>query len=390
MNFAVTKENFAAGLETVGRAVATRATLPITQNVLLRAKEGRLELVATNLSISIRTRIPAVVEEEGEITLPAKLLTEYVSSMENVRIDFSESEERKMITIAGGRAKANMNYTDAADFPPFPAPDEGVTTTMEPKHLRRGIDMVAFAAATEESRPVLTGVSLTMGGKSTIMAAADGFRLAVLQRDSDEEIEDDAEEINAIIPAQSMSELRRLLPSDESPVEILTSKNGGQMLFKFNDGNPIELTTNLLQGTFPNYDQLIPQTYNTRIVVNAKEMLRLARTAAVFSRDGSNILRLEIVKGPEEQEGENVPAGQLKVSGRSEEIGESEAFMDIIEMEGEEGKIAFNHRYLLDVLSSMDGENITFEMTSSSSPGVFKPSKSQDYVHVTMPMFVQW
>ena len=390
MNFAVTKENFSTGLDTVGRAVATRATLPITQNVLLKAKDGALELVATNLSISIRTRIPAIVQEEGEITLPAKLLSDYIASMDNVRIDCSESDEGKKITIAGGRAKANMNYTEASEFPPFPNPEDNVRTTMAPKDLRRAIDMVAFAAATEESRPVLTGISMTVGGKATIMAAADGFRLAVLQRDAEAEPDDDAEETSAIIPAQSMNELRRLLPSDDSPVEILTSRKGGQMMFKFNDGNPIELTTNLLQGTFPNYDQLIPENHTTKIVVNAKEMLRLARTAAVFSRDGSNILRLEMTKIPEGTEGESTAQGYLKISGRSDEIGESEAYMDIIEMEGEESKIAFNHRYLLDVLSSMEGEEITFEMTTSSSPGVFKPSKAQDYVHVTMPMFVQW
>ena len=159
----------------------------------------------------------------------------------------------------------------------------------------------------------------------------------------------------------------------------------GQVLFRTKGNETVETVSQLLQGSFPNYEQLIPQSYKTRAIFDLEPLLRAARTASIFARDGSNIIRLQVLPA---QDGET--AGRLIISARSEEVGDHQDEVDADEIEGDEGKIAFNSRYLLDVLSVLERGKITMETTASSSPGVFKPTGSNDYVHVVMPMFVQW
>jgi DNA polymerase-3 subunit beta len=215
------------------------------------------------------------------------------------------------------------------------------------------------------------------------MAAADGFRLAVQHG---ELAQSTPEEMSVIIPARTMTELQRLLGENSDPVDIMLTPQRGQVMFRLQGGDTVELVSQLLQGTFPNYDQLIPQGYTTRAILDLQETLRAARTASIFARDGSNIVRMHVVPN----DGEEGPGGKLLISARSEEVGDNEDVVDVAEVEGEEGKIAFNSRYLLDVLSVLERGRVAIETTTSSSPGVFKPTDSEDYVHVVMPMFVQW
>ena len=179
MKLSCLQENLNRGLNVVGRAVATRTTLPITNNVLLSTDQGRLKLVATNLEMAISCWIGAKVEEDGTITVPARLLTEFVSSLPSDKIDMSLSPRTKTMELKCARFEARISGVDAKDFPPIPSIDEGITTTVEAESLRQAISRVVFAAATEESRPVLTGVDAQFEGDSLTLAAADGFRLAV-------------------------------------------------------------------------------------------------------------------------------------------------------------------------------------------------------------------
>jgi len=377
MKLSCLQENLNKGLGVVGRAVATRTTLPITNNVLLATDQSRLKLVATNLEMAISCWIGAKVEEEGTITVPARLLTEFISSLPNDRIDISLSPKTKTLELKCARFEARISGVDAKDFPPIPKIDEGITTKIEVEALQQGINQVVFAAATEESRPVLTGVDAHFDGDLLTLAAADGFRLAVLKLPIAVPI---SQETEVIIPSRTLAELNRLIAEQEEAVEITINPNKSQALFRLKN---IELVSQLVQGTFPNYAQLIPQSYNTRMVVSVAEFLRAAKTASIFARDGSGIVRLVITPG-----GELTP-GKVTVSARSEEIGDDVGEIDAT-VEGEEAKIAFNGKYLIDVLSVLHEAQVALETTNPSSPGVIRPVGVDNYLHVIMPMFVQW
>jgi DNA polymerase-3 subunit beta len=236
---------------------------------------------------------------------------------------------------------------------------------------------VVFAAATEESRPVLTGISSQFEGKTLTLAAADGFRLAVFKMPIADAIKPKTE---VIIPARTLSELNRLIGDQEEAITVTLNPNKSQVLFRLKN---TELVSQLVQGTFPNYAQLIPQSYNTRMIVSVADFLRATKTASIFARDGSGIVRLVITPGSESG------PGKMAVSARSEEIGDDVGEIDAT-VEGAEAKIAFNGKYLTDVLSVLRESQVALETTSPSSPGLLRPVGTDNYTHVVMPMFVQW
>ena len=371
MRLSCLQENLTRGLSTVGRAVATRSSLPITQNVLLSTDQSRLKLAATNLEVAISTWIGAQVEEEGAVTLPARLLTDFVSSLPQDRIDVEAQDQPKGLTLSCARFQANINGTDAEDFPPIPTVESGVIGKVEPKALSDAIAHVAFAAATEDSRPVLTGVKVDISGEEFTFAAADGFRLAVYEGKLAEAI---SEDISFIIPARVLLEVSRLIGGQTTPVEFTVTPTTSQALFRLEN---VEIVSQLIQGTFPNYDQLIPQSHETKAVVNLEDFLSATRTASIFADDGSGIIRIETSEGG------------MTVSSRAEEVGNNEGKLDA-EIEGDDSKIAFNSKYLLEVLDVLGNGRVALETTSPSSPGVLRPMEKDGYVHVVMPMFVQW
>lgn len=377
MKLSCLQENLSKGLAIVGRAVAARTTLPITNNVLISTDQSRLKLVATNLEMAISYWAGAKVEEEGTITVPARLLTEFVNSLPNEKIDITLSPKTKTLELKCARFEARISGVDAKDFPPIPTVDGIVTTKIEVEALRQGISQVAFAAASEESRPVLTGVDAQFDGDMLTLAAADGFRLAVYKLPLAAPVSQKAE---VIIPARILTELNRLMGDGEEAIEIMVNPNKSQALFRLKN---TELVSQLVQGTFPQYAQLIPQSFNTKVVVDVAEFLRATRTASIFARDGSGIVRLMVAKGTE------LTPGKLTVSARSEEVGDNTGEIDAT-VEGDEAKIAFNGKYLIDVLGVLKEPKVALETTNPSSPGVIRPVGADNYIHVVMPMFVQW
>ncbi|HEY31943.1 MAG TPA: DNA polymerase III subunit beta [Dehalococcoidia bacterium] len=378
MRLSCLQENLNRGLSVVGRAVATRTTLPITNNVFLATDESRLKLVATNLEMAISHWIGAKVETEGEITVPARLLTEFVASLPSDRVDLSLASGSKVVELSCARFEARISGVDAKDFPPIPKVDEGINTKVEVESLRQAINQVVFAVASEESRPVLTGVDAQFEDDLLTLAAADGFRLAVYKLPLSTPVD---EKIEVIIPGRTLAELSRLIGDDEEVIDITVNPNKSQILFQMKN---TQLVSQLVQGTFPQYSQLIPQSYNTKVMVDVAEFLRATRTASIFARDGSGIVRLVATPGSGE-----LAAGKITVSARSEELGDDVGEIDAT-VEGEEAKIAFNGKYLTDVLSVLREPQVTLETTNPSSPGVIRPVGVDNYTHVVMPMFVQW
>lgn len=375
MKVSCLQDNLNKGLSIVGRAVATRSTLPITQNVLIQTDEQRLKLAATNLEIAITCWVGARIEEEGAITVPARLLTEFVSSLPNERIDIAL--KHRTLHLQCLRSEARINGLDAQDFPPIPRITDGIATKIVAESLAEGIEQVAFAAATEESRPVLTGVHMEFDSDRLTMAAADGFRLGVHYTSLVTPVK---EKGAVIVPARALNELRRFLSDEEEQVEITINQQKTQIMFKLKN---IEMVSQLIQGNFPNYAQLIPQSYTTRVVMDAAEFTQAIKRASIFARDGSGIIRFEVTPGAA------ATPGKMKISSRAEEVGDNVNELDV-RVDGDPIKIAFNARYLSDVLSVIEEKQVALETTTSSSPGVIRPVGNDKYVHIIMPMFVQW
>jgi len=377
MKLSCLQENLNRGLGIVGRAVATRSTLPITQNILLSAEQSGLKLAATNLEMAITCWIGAKVKQKGDITVPARLLSDFVNSLPNDLIEINLPANNRILELKSGHFQAHIHGIDAADFPPIPQISDGITTTIEAASLREGIAQVAFAAATEESRPVLTGINTEFDGEQLNLVAADGFRLAVHKTTLSSPVK---EKTTIIIPARTLSELNRLLGEQEEPVEITVNEKKSQVLFRLKDA---EIVSQLIQGSFPNYSQVIPQSYTTRAVVDISEFLRVTKMSSIFARDASGIVRLVITPGSE------LTPGKVTVSAQAEEVGDNVGEVDAL-TDGEEAKIAFNVKYLSDVLSVLSQAQVALELTTPSSPGTIRPIGVDNYVHVVMPMFVQW
>jgi DNA polymerase-3 subunit beta len=371
------RENLSRGLANVSRAVASRATLPVTQNVLLESDNGQLKLIATNTEISISTWVGAQIEGEGSVTVPHRMLTDFVNSLpgENVKIDFQNDQVGVIVTCEG--FNGTINGIAAEEFPPIPTVEGGSSVTIPADTFRGALERVVFAAATDDSRPVLTGVKVELADDSFTLAAADGFRLAVETGKLGTSVET---EVGVIVPAKTLAEVERLLGDGSSSVELSIDANGRSAKFRLDTS---EVVTALVQGTFPDYEKLIPTSYGTKATVDLSSMVQATRAASIFARDGSGIIR--VIVSPGEDDG----AGAVKVISRAEEVGSNENELDA-KVEGEETKVAFNSKFLMDVLNVMNGDDVDLETTTPSSPGVFRSEKHQGYTHVVMPMFVQW
>ena len=377
MQLTVQQEDLHRGLSAVSRAVPARSPLPIAGHILLEARDQSLTLSATDAeTIAITYRIDAGVEEPGAITLPSRLLSDFVASLPQQPISLALAERSRQVSLSCARNEASIGGQSADDFPPIPPVEDGDSLTLDSSALRRAINQVVFAAATDNSRPVLTGVHFGIKGAQLRLAAADGFRLAVHTMD----LEDAPAEREAIVPARALGELSRILAEVNGPVEMRFNPVGTQVLF---DLGHATLSATLLQGTFPNYDQLIPSSHATRTEIAVSEFMRETRIASIFARDGSGIVRLVATPG------EDSAPGRLLITARAEELGNNEGELDAM-VDGEEAKIAFNSRYLTEVLQVIDADRVAVETSSPSSPGVIRPVGDDRYTHVVMPMFVQW
>jgi DNA polymerase-3 subunit beta len=371
-----TQENLARGLATVGRAVAARSPLPVTSNVLLATDEGRLKLAATNLDIAITCWASAKIEDDGAITVPARLLTEFVNSLPNDRIDMKLAERQRSLNLKCVQFEANVKGIDADEFPPIPSVGSEAPITVPAADFHEAIDLVAFAAASDESRPVLAGVSMVFDENRLTLAAADGFRLAVREMELAEPVPD---RVAIIVPARALTELSRIIGGvEEELLQINVTPNRSQVLFRLPN---VQLVSRLIEGAFPNYQQIIPTKHTTRVVVSTKEFLSATRIASFFARDSANIIRLQATPGAD------LTPGRLTVAATAAEVGDTVGGIDAV-IEGDEAQIAFNAKYLTDVLSVLDASQVALEVTTPSSPGVVRPSGAEDYTHVIMPMHV--
>ncbi len=377
MRLSCQQEDLNRGLSAVARAIPARSTLPITQHILLSAEDDQITLSATDAeTIAITYTISAEVGEAGAITMPSRLLSDFVATLPHDVIEMTLAERSRQVSLSCARNEASIGGMDPDDFPPIPPVDDSATIGVDASRLRRALNQVVFAAAADDSRPVLTGVHFAIDGTEMRLAAADGFRLAVHTL----ELPESAAERSVIIPARALAELARLLGEAEGAVAITFNAAGTQVQF---DLGHAKLIAQLIQGTFPDTQRLIPEGHTTRTEVAVGEFNRETRIAQIFARDGSGIVRLVATPG------EGGAPGRLTVSARAEEMGTNEGEIDAI-VDGEEVKVAFNGRYLREVLEVLDVDRVAIETQDQPSPGVIRPVGDDAYVHVVMPMFVQW
>ncbi len=373
MRVSCLQENLAKGLSTVGRAVATRSTLPVLSNVLLATDNSRLKLSATNLELGINCWIGAKVEQDGAVTVPARLLMDFVNSLPPERIDMELQTRTQTLHLRCGRFEANIKGIDAQEFPIVSATDEDHTVRIEPQTLRDMISQVIIAAATDESRPVLTGVLTELSGTTVTMAAADGYRLSVR---SSALSGNAGTEAKVIIPARALQELARISSEEQEPIRVIVSPARSQAFFRLSN---IDLITQLVDGSFPDFRQIMPKHHNTRTVLSTAEFLKAIRLAALFARDNNNIVRLRI-----EGAGELAP-GKVVISATSSELGSNNGELEAT-ITGDPIEVALNARYLTDVLNVIDSAEVAIETTAATSPVLVSPVGGEDFRHVIMPM----
>ncbi|MQC25843.1 MAG: DNA polymerase III subunit beta [Chloroflexi bacterium] len=373
MKVSVLQENLAHGLSVVSRAVSARSTYPILANVLVSAEDGRLRLSATDRELGITSWIGAKVEEAGATTVPARTFTDLVSTLPSDTIDMELVVRTQTLQLSAGRSTAEIKGIDAQEFPPMPEPDGDGGIELPVDDLKEMIRQVVFAASRDDARPVLTGVLITVEGSTMTMAAADGFRLSVRTYELSAPVE---EAIRAIVPSRALNELARVVGDGKEKVRMVLPPGRGQVVFTLKD---VEVRCQLVEGSFPEYQQIIPAGHKTRTILATDAFLKGAKQAEIFARESSHIARLNITPG------EGKEPGTMVVSAQSDETGSNEAKVDAT-VEGDAVLIAFNVRYLREVLEVVNGANVALETSAAAAPGVVRPMDDDRFLHVIMPM----
>lgn len=373
MKVEVLQETLNRGLSIVHPAIQSRNVLQVLGNVLFATDEGRIRLSATDLELGITCWIGAKIEEEGSITVPFKTLAELVGTLPDPKVSLSLNNENLLLNIRSGSSTNDIKCIDAQEFPPLPVPDFNDAVFLNVVDFREMVSQVAFAASSDEARPVLMGVLLKVEKDDVTMAAADGFRLSVRTAKLSSPI---ANPISVIIPSKALQNLARIASNTEDPIQMVLPKGRGQVVFRVKD---VELTSQLIDGTFPDYQQIIPRSFKSRTLLPTAALLKACKTAEIFAREGTNVVRLDI-----RSKGELTPA-EVEVSAQSEGTGKNETIVEAT-VDGGPQLIAFNVKYLREVLEVIKTPNVAVETSAQNAPGVIKPVGGDDFLHVIMPM----
>jgi DNA polymerase III subunit beta len=374
MRVSVLQENFHKGLGIVSRAIQSRPSLPILANVMLTTDDARLRLSATNLELGISAWIGAKVETGGSITVPARTLQDLISTLPPERVDLDLDVRTLTLHLSCAGKSANIKGMDASDFPTMPdfTPEQAIA--IKARTFKEMVDQVVFSAAKEDNRPILTGVLMRFEGDVLTLAAADGYRLSVRTT----ELEFNAGDREPlIVPSRTLQELSRVISDEDDELQIALPKGRGQIMFSLSN---VVMVSQLIEGKFPDYEAIIPRRYETSILAYTDDLLAACRSSEVFAKDSANTARILI-----EPSGSPTVPGRVVVAGQSQEKGDAQAPIDA-SIEGQAIEVAFNIRYLIDVLSVIREEQVVLETSGPTSPGVVRPAGRDDFIHVIMPM----
>lgn len=390
MQLQVNQPNLAAALGIVGRAVSSRSTMPVLSNILLDANDPDcLRLSATNREIAITCWIPATVADTGAITIPARLLTEFINSLPPERIDMELTARTQTLHLSCARFEANMKGIDALEFPAIMSmaqvletQDANVTQVSLPLPTLRGaINRTVFAASTDDNRPTLTGVEVVLDTDSLAMGATDGYRASM----NTLTIDDGPTKTTVVIPARSLGELAVISKQvgDNEPVRCLVTPNRNQIMFAMTGGSngiqSIEMVSELIDARFPDYRATIPKSHSTRAVIDTASLLKAVRVALLFARDNANIVRFTFTPDIGDE------SGKVQLSASGAEIGDNASELPC-SVDGDRIDIAFDGSFVIDVLSRIDAPQVVIDMAAPTRPATFRPVGDDGFLHMVMPM----
>lgn len=367
MKISVLQENLLRAATRTNRIISSKPPLPVLSNILILATKESLTLTASSLETTESVLVGAKVEKEGGLCVPAKVFSELISSLPQDTVTLEEKEGSLFVSCVGIRA--SLAGLAAGEFPPAGKPEGKKETALEKESLVSLLSLVLFAASTDEGRPLLTGVKIVQKEEGALVAATDGYRLSVyhsalsLPKGTD-----------MVVPGRALGEVLRVCQEEKEVKEVALSDSGdGQLVARIGDTTVI---TRRIEGEYPNFEKTIPSKHTTTAVIDREQFVKAVKSASIFARDSANIVRLHIGKNT------------LTVAANTPQVGENTAAVDV-KTEGEEADIAFNSRFLGELLSNFPGDEVVFEMSGSLNPGVFRSLKDPAFLHIIMPVRVQ-
>ena len=373
MKLSLLQENFNSALSNVSRFVSLKSQLPILGNILLSTDQGRLKLSASNLEIAVNQWIGAKISQEGSITIPSKEVTEFVSYLPPGRLDLSLNEN-SLFLVDSPKASSTFASIPATDFPAVPSINPQQAIDFDLALLSKTVSQVAFAAATDDTRPVLTAIFWRFSATEFTMAATDGFRLSLITGQFPKPITlpEGQDSLSFLVPARSFIEITKLAKSQPS-LKIGLTSDQHQLVFALPD---IELVSRLLEGDFPDYQRIIPQSSTTTVIVNRDEFSQSVKIASVFARESANVVRFKVSKN------------DLELTANAPQIGSNKTTVEA-QITGNPLEIAFNYKFLSDFLGSTSGKEVVIKLNESLTPGIFADPSDPAFTHIIMPVRLQ-
>lgn len=366
MIFTCTQENLTHGLSVVNRVASKNVALPILNNVLIIAENNQIQLQTTNLEVGITTTVRGKVETPGRYTVPSRLLTEFMSLLDHEKVTITTDDRGAHIT--SGHSKTSIKGLPAEDFPVLPTVTDAIKTSVPATELRACLEGVVFAAANDESRPEISGIYLQLNEQALVVAATDSYRLAERRCKTLENI---TQPKNVIIPARTIQEVLRVIQNESDNVVIQL----GETQAAFEVGG-VEIVSRLIDGRYPEYQQIIPQNWKTRVTLPRDEFVANIRAASLFCKPGINDLAIEI----------SAEKKEVALRAANTQQGEHEATIPV-SIEGEENASVFNYRYLLDGLQSFSGTEVSLELSNDQAPGVIRSKGgNEENLYLLMPI----
>ncbi len=380
MKLSITQENGARALTAASKSLSAKVNLPVLANMLLTATKSGLEVLATDLETATRVMIPAKVTIEGRAAVPGRMLLEFMAQIPSGEVSIEKLGEE--LVIGAKDLTARLATMPPEDFPAIPKIEHGSVIRLAPEDFSMAASRVAFCAAQDDGRPVLGGVLCEASGSSFSMVATDGYRLAFQKISTNGKPM--AAAIRVIVPARAMVEAAKLVSESaellgERDVELEIAQTLNQANFRIAD---VQFTTRLVEGNFPPWRKIIPEKFTTSAKIGREELVRVVRIASIFARDSGSIVKFTL--SPKDSSGANV----LRIASGNKQVGSNEADV-VIGLSGRGGEIAFNYRYLLEMLLSVASEDVNFEMIESLNPGKITIPGEADYFYIVMPVRLQ-
>lgn len=368
MKLQIIQENFSKGVSLASRFASAKAQLPILGNILLSAKSSKLLISSTNLEISVSIEVGAKIEEKGEVSVPARVISELVSNLPKETVTLESDKEQLKITSSGFSSK--VLGMDSSDFPKVPSVVDDAKSLKVPREdILNALSQVIFSTSTDETRPVLTGVLFIWNRGELTMVATDGFRLSQKKI----KVTNAKSQPPVVLPKLVLSEIARL--DDGEEILFFQDQKEKQAVFGVGD---IVLSSRLLEGEYPDFAKIIPKESAISALIDKEELLRAVKLASVFARESANIVRFKL-------EGDSV-----KISAESSSAGSQETKVDAkVEGKSDGFEIAFNYRFVEEFLNSVRGEEVKMEFTTGDKAGVFTDSSDSNYLHLIMPVKIQ-